>query len=84
MHTDFMSKGLRNIVEQFLTKSGPAGKAALSAAVGKHPATIDRWIKNGCPTAHSCYQLALACGSSEEEALELVKEQALESAKEPA
>lgn len=84
MHTLFMGKRLRDVVERFLTKEGPAGKAALSAAVGRHPATIDRWIKNGCPTPHDAYQLALACGCGERAALLIGKECFTDEAKETA
>jgi hypothetical protein len=70
-----MSQNFRAIVEQYLMKEGPAGKAVLAAAAGKHPATIDRWIKNGCPTAHDAYTIALACGRTEQEAQILAKEE---------
>jgi hypothetical protein len=70
-----MSKRFREVVDQYLMKEGPAGKAVLAAAAGKHPATIDRWIKNGCPTPHDAYMIALACGRSEQEAQILANEE---------
>lgn len=70
-----MTQRFRQLVEQYLMKEGPAGKAVLSAAAGKHPATIDRWIKNGCPTRHDAYKIALACGLSERLAQILAEEE---------
>lgn len=70
-----MNEKLREVVDQFLMKEGPAGKAVLAAAASKHPGTIDRWIKNGCPTAHDAYTIALACGCSEQQARTLANEE---------
>lgn len=47
----------------------------LALAVDRDAQTIYRWLQNEkVPSAHEAYQLALTCGLSEEEALELAKE----------
>lgn len=79
-HTEFMSRRLKETVEQYLTKKGSAvGKAELCAAVGKGEATLRRWIKDGVPTSHDAYALALACGCTEDEALLIAKEESQEA-----
>jgi hypothetical protein len=70
-----MSKQLKGIVEQFITKHGRVGKAQLCEAINRDEKTLDRWLKNGIPDRHarSVFKLALACGLNEEDALKLTE-----------
>ena len=72
-----MSKRIKDIVEQYITKHGRAGKARLCGAVEKSENTLNRWMKDGIPTAHDAFNLALACGVEEHEALRIAREEAL-------
>jgi hypothetical protein len=72
-----MSKRIRDIVEQHITKHGRVGKAQLCDAVEKSEKTLDRWMSQGIPKAHDAYKLALACGCSEKDALRLAREEVL-------
>jgi hypothetical protein len=69
-----MGRRLKEVIERYLVKNGSEGKTQLSLTLHKAPRTIDRWLKDGITSAHNAYKLALACGCSEEEALELSKE----------
>lgn len=73
-YCDCMSRSLRNVVEEFITKNGN-GRALLCVAIGKSEATLGRWLKAGIPTAHDAYTLAKACGKSEEDALAFAREE---------
>jgi transcriptional regulator with XRE-family HTH domain len=80
-----MTQRIRTLLEQHLAKHGRAGKAQLCQVVEKSENTLNRWLRDGIPSAHDAYKLALACGCSEKEALRLAREEALsEVAKEPA
>jgi hypothetical protein len=69
-----MSKRLQEVVDEYLIKNGPAGKAELCRAVGRSVPTLDRWLKDGPPTAHDAYTLAKGAGCTDEEALALAGE----------
>lgn len=81
LHTAFMSKRLKGMIDAVLVKEGrTAGKARLAAAVGKHPLTVTRWIKTGkIPEPNDRYKVALACGCSEEDSLAIAKETSSEA-----
>lgn len=58
-------------IQMFLAKD-KAAMAKLAVAVEKDQATVRRWIKNNrIPYSHDRCTIALACGCSEEEAVEL-------------
>lgn len=64
-------------VSEYLIKFDGGQVEALDALAGKasvHRDTLRRWIRDGFPNAQGRYKLALACGCSEEEALEIAKE----------
>ena len=69
-----MSKGLLDVISQFLLENGQVGKSNLCAAVGRSERTLERWIHDGIPDPHYGYLLARQCGCSKEEALALAKE----------
>lgn len=72
---DYMSKRLEELVQVYLIKNGQGdAMASLASMTGKSEETIRRWIRDGFPNATGRYKLALACGCSEEEALEIAKE----------
>lgn len=79
-----MSSRLKDVVKAYLSEKGETAKAQLAVSLKRHQATIERWIRDGVPSAEDAYSLALACGCSEEDALELAKECILEEAKESA
>lgn len=84
MHTRSMNVRLLELVQELVVKD-EAGMAKLAVAVGKHQGTVQRWINSGrIPDRHDRYLVALACGCSEEEALELAKECSSERARETA
>jgi hypothetical protein len=61
-------------IQQYLVKQ-KAGMTHLALAVDKHQGTVQRWINAGrIPDAHDRYLIAVTCGCSEEEALELASE----------
>lgn len=63
-----------SIIQKFVMVD-EAGVTKLAVAVNKHQTTVQRWINaNRIPSAHDRYRVALACGCSEEEALEIAKE----------
>ena len=79
-----MSKRLLGLIQQFLMKE-EQGAAKLALAVKKHQGTIQRWINAGrVPNSRDRYRLALACGCSHEEALQLADEGSSEAARETA
>lgn len=71
-----MSKRLKGMIETVLVKEGrTAGKKRLAEAVGKKPLTVWRWIKTGhIPEPQDRYLIALACGCSDKEALDIAQE----------
>ena len=76
-HIISMTMSIRDAVEQHIIKHGRAGKTQLCKAVNRHEKALDRWMKQGFPTAHIAFKLALACGIEEHEALRLAREEAL-------
>jgi hypothetical protein len=70
-----MSSRLRKIIETLTVEKGPAAKVELCQAVDRSERTLDRWLKDGVPTAHDAYRLALACGRTKEEALAIAAEE---------
>lgn len=74
MQIELMSERLQQVLKDFIIKNGSKGKAELCAAVSKSPVTVDRWLRDGLPTAHDAYLVALACGCTQEEALDLAKD----------
>jgi hypothetical protein len=79
-----MSRSLLKWVDEFLRREGPGSKGVLCRAIGRSERTLDRWLKNGVPTAHDVYKLAVTCGCSDEEALEISRECFPEAARETA
>lgn len=81
-----MSKRLRDVIAEFLTREGESvGKAKLQVASGRGEPTIRRWLKMGFPTSNDAYIAALTCGCTDAEALALAKEEfASDAAKESA
>lgn len=70
-------------IQQFLVKE-EAGMTRLALAVNKHQGTVQRWINAGrIPGAHDRYLVALACGYSETDALDLAKEESAGPRKRP-
>lgn len=77
-----MSGRLHELLIRVLTEKGTTnGKKKLGQKVGKSGRTIHRWLKEGIPTTHDAYMLALACGCTKDEALVLANEGHGESAK---
>lgn len=70
-----MSSRLRKTIETLLVKKGPAAKVGLCEAIERSEQTLNRWLRDGVPTAHEAYKLALACGCTDEEALALAAEE---------
>lgn len=70
-----MSSRLRKKIETLMVKKGPAGKVELCQAIDRSERTLDRWLKDGVPTAHEAYRLAVACGCTDEEALQIASEE---------
>lgn len=83
MHIERMSRSLREVVEEYLTKNDN-GRAQLCVAIGRTEATLSRWLKNGVPTTNHAFKLAVACGVEEQEALRIAREEAPVAAREPA
>lgn len=79
-----MSDRLRNVMTEYLIKQGDKGKAYLARRMDKSLKTIDRWAKDGVSDPRKSYKLALACGCSEDEALEIAKQCLPIKAREPA
>jgi hypothetical protein len=68
-------KQLVRLMEDVVTKEGQPGKLRLGIAVRKGERTIDRYMKQEyVPTSEIAYQLALACGVGEKEALAIARE----------
>lgn len=62
------------VIQQFLVKDA-SGMTKIALAVKKHQGTVQRWINvERIPAAHDRYMVALACGCSKEEALQLAGE----------
>lgn len=67
----YMSKQLLGKIREFLAKDR-AAMARIAVAVEKDQATVRRWINaNRIPNSNDRYKVALACGCSEIEAVEL-------------
>lgn len=64
-----MSKRLRDALARVRVKKGRPGLRELARSLDVTLKTIERWEEKGVPDEHKAYQLALACGCSEEEAL---------------
>lgn len=75
---------LMNKVTETITKMGDMGKEKLAVKAGVSPSTV-RSVANGhVPLPKNAYRLALACGCTDEEALELAKECSSDRAKDTA
>jgi hypothetical protein len=83
-HTASMSKRLRDALNQVMDVEGAMGKARLCAAVRKSLYTLDRWLRDGVPTAKDAYDLAVAAGLSTEEARAIAEETRTSRARETA
>ena len=70
-----MSKRLQDLISNALIERGPAAKVEMCAAIERSEQTLNRWMREGIPSAHEAYRLALACGCTKEEALKLAKEE---------
>lgn len=83
-----MSERLRRGIETVLTREGEAGERRLAKAADRSFKTLSRWAREGLPSTkdaqHSAYKLAKACGYSEEESLDIVREWSSEAARETA
>lgn len=69
-----MSERLLAAFEGLFIRKGTQVYTDLGAILKKSPKTVRRWIKDGVPNSHDGYMLALACGCSEADALEIAKE----------
>lgn len=70
-------------MNDFVTVNGMAGKARLSEATNCNMRSVERWLSGQTvPSTHKRYQLAVACGCTHEEALDMAQE--LPEAKETA
>lgn len=70
-------------MNDYVTVNGMAGKARLSEATNTNMRSVERWLSGQIvPSAQKRYQLALACGCTHEEALDIAQE--LPEAKETA
>lgn len=70
----FMSRLLKKMNE-YVTVNGMAGKARLSEATNRSVRSVETWLTGkSVPSAQIRYQLAVACGCTHEEALELAQE----------
>lgn len=79
-----MSKELRDAVNQLLIVKGVEAYSVIGRAIKRSPKTVRRWMKEGVPSPHYAYKLALACGCSEEDARAIAAECASERARESA
>ena len=62
-------------MNDFVTVNGMAGKAKLSEATNCNMRSVERWLSGKIiPSTQKRYQLALACGCTHQEALELAQE----------
>lgn len=74
-HILYMSKRLVKLINQIVIKEGVKGKLRLALAIGKGERMIDRYRKGTCnPSQKDAYDLALACGCSNEDALKIAEE----------
>ena len=70
-----MSKRLLDKVNQLILEKGKnKAMAQLCGTLNKCERTIQRWIKEGPPTAHDALCLARACGTEDGEAQALARE----------
>ena len=80
-----MTQRLANKMTEVILKEGVGGRARLSLAAEKSDQMIDRYRKGlSKPPAKVAYKLALACGFTEEEALDEAKELSSDAARETA
>lgn len=71
LYIAIMSKRLLGKIREFQAKE-KAAIAKLAVAVEKDPVTVRRWLNaNRIPDSHDRFKIALACGCSEAEAVEL-------------
>ena len=70
-----MNERLRQKIDRVLIEQGAEGKARLSKAVKRSERTFERWLRQGIPTQHDAYKLALACGCTRNQALALACEE---------
>lgn len=76
-----MSKRLMEKIERYLVTE-ESGVTKLALAVNKHQGTVQRWITaRRIPGARDRYNIALACGCTDEEAFEFSKESLSEAMK---
>lgn len=69
-----MSRLLKKM-NDYVTVNGTTGKASLCKATGRNKRSVERWLTGqNIPPAHIRYQIALACGCTHEEALEIAQE----------
>lgn len=70
-----MSQELRDLINNVLVKEGESGKARLSMAAKRGTRMIERYASGESnPDRNTSYELALACGRSDEDALRIAKE----------
>lgn len=70
-----MSGRLLEVLRNYLVVHGNEGLATLSGAVDRHQVTVERWIKTGrIPSPNYAYKLALACGCTPEDSLDMAKD----------
>jgi ribosome-binding protein aMBF1 (putative translation factor) len=80
-----MSETLLERLKELEIKKGREWFADLAKSIKKDPQTIRRWIRSrSIPKGHDAYELALACGFNEEDALRLAKECSSDEATESA
>lgn len=66
---------LRKRLNDYVTVNGMAGKADLCKATNRSMRSVEYWLTGQkVPSAQIRYQLALACGCTHEEALEMAQE----------
>jgi transcriptional regulator with XRE-family HTH domain len=70
---------LRELVANAVTKNGKMGKEKLALKAGLSPSLVANVLNGHAPLPKNAYQLALACGCTDEEALELSKGSSLEA-----
>lgn len=66
---------LAELINTVILKEGSAGKARLALVAEREQRMVERYKKGqSIPQPDKAYKLALACGSTEEVALEIAKE----------
>lgn len=72
------------MIQKYLIKAGRNGMAQLSIDSGLSISTLRKTLSGHIPLGDNTYRLALACGCTEEEALNLAKECPSKTARETA